>query len=53
MLLTREGRDHFIDSGGSFWRALSFIEAAQSFDIIEIPGTPKKWAMPWAGSTTS
>jgi len=35
VLLSREGRDHFLDSGGSFWRALSFIEAAQSFDTIK------------------
>ncbi|MFH1596251.1 MAG: aminoglycoside phosphotransferase family protein [Pseudomonadota bacterium] len=35
VLLSREGRDHFLDSGGSFWRALSFIEAAQSFDAIK------------------
>ena len=31
----RDGRDHFIDPGGSFWRALSFIEAAQTFDTIK------------------
>ncbi len=35
VLLTRDGRDHLIDSGGSFWRALSFIGAAQTFDIIK------------------
>ncbi|MCK9376591.1 MAG: aminoglycoside phosphotransferase family protein, partial [Syntrophobacterales bacterium] len=35
VLLTRDGRDHLIDSSGSFWRALSFIGAAQTFDIIE------------------
>jgi hypothetical protein len=35
VLLTREGRDHFLDSGGSFWRALSFIEAAETFDTIK------------------
>ena len=38
VLLTREGRDHVIDSGGSFWRALSFIEAAESFDTIRDTG---------------
>ena len=38
MLLTREGRDHVIDPGGSFWRALSFIEAAETFDIIRNEG---------------
>ena len=35
VLLTREGRDHVIDSGGSFWRALSFIDAAVTFDTIQ------------------
>ena len=38
VLLTREGRDHVIDSGGSFWRALSFIEAAETFDTIKDTG---------------
>jgi Ser/Thr protein kinase RdoA (MazF antagonist) len=36
--LTRDGRDHFIDSGGSFWRALSFIDAAETFDTIKDAG---------------
>jgi Ser/Thr protein kinase RdoA (MazF antagonist) len=35
VLLTREGRDHVIDSGGSFWRALSFIDDAVTFDTIQ------------------
>ncbi|MGB8990988.1 MAG: aminoglycoside phosphotransferase family protein [Desulfobaccales bacterium] len=35
VLLTREGRDHVLDPAGSFWRALSFIEAAQTTDIIK------------------
>ncbi len=35
VLPTREGQDHCIDPEGSFWRALSFIEAAQSFEVIE------------------
>jgi Ser/Thr protein kinase RdoA (MazF antagonist) len=38
VLLTREGRDHVIDSGGAFWRALSFIEAAETFDTIRDTG---------------
>ncbi len=38
VLLTREGRDHVIDSGGSFWRALSFIGAAETFDTIKDTG---------------
>jgi Ser/Thr protein kinase RdoA (MazF antagonist) len=33
--LTHDGRDHFLDAAGSFWRALSFIEAAQPFDTIK------------------
>ena len=35
MLLARDGQDHWIDAGGSFWRAISFIDAAQSFDTIQ------------------
>ena len=38
VLLTRDGRDHVIDPGGSFWRALSFIEAAETFDTIKDAG---------------
>ena len=38
VLLTRDGRDHFIDPGGSFWRALSFIDAAETFDTIKDTG---------------
>lgn len=34
VLLTQKGSDHFIDSDGAFWRALSFIENTQSFDTI-------------------
>jgi Ser/Thr protein kinase RdoA (MazF antagonist) len=35
VLLTRDGRDHWIDPEGSFYRAISFIEAARSFDTIQ------------------
>jgi Ser/Thr protein kinase RdoA (MazF antagonist) len=35
LLLTQEGADHWIDSGGSFWRAISFIGGAQSFDTVK------------------
>jgi len=35
VLPASDGRDYFIDPEGSFWRALSFIEAAQTFDSIE------------------
>ena len=38
VLLTREGRDNFIDPAGSFWRALSFIDAAETFDTIRDTG---------------
>ena len=38
VLLTREGRDHVIDPDGSFWRALSFIGAAETFDTIKDTG---------------
>jgi Ser/Thr protein kinase RdoA (MazF antagonist) len=38
VLLTRDGRDHVIDPGGSFWRALSFIEAAETFDTVRDAG---------------
>ncbi|MGE5311135.1 MAG: phosphotransferase enzyme family protein [Nitrospirota bacterium] len=35
VLLTQDGQDHWVDSAGSFWRALSFIDAAQSFDTVK------------------
>jgi Ser/Thr protein kinase RdoA (MazF antagonist) len=38
VLLTRDGRDHVIDPGGSFWRALSYIDAAETFDTIKDAG---------------
>ena len=34
VLLTDDGNDHSIDADGSFWRAVSFIEDAESFDTI-------------------
>ena len=34
VLLTRDGADHWLDPEGSFWRALSFIENAQSLEVI-------------------
>jgi Ser/Thr protein kinase RdoA (MazF antagonist) len=40
--LTRDGQDHFIDPEGSFWRALSFIEAAETFDIIKDVGQARE-----------
>ncbi|MBI4684130.1 MAG: aminoglycoside phosphotransferase family protein [Nitrospirae bacterium] len=35
VLLTKDGLDHWLDSNGEFWRALSFIDNAQSFDTIQ------------------
>jgi Ser/Thr protein kinase RdoA (MazF antagonist) len=35
VLPARDGRNYFIDPQGSFWRALSFIETAETFDIIK------------------
>lgn len=32
---TEGGRDHWLDSDGSFWRAVSFIEDSQTFDTIK------------------
>ena len=34
-LLTEDGRDHWIGPDGSFWRAISFIEGAQTFDTVQ------------------
>jgi Ser/Thr protein kinase RdoA (MazF antagonist) len=33
--MARDGRDHWLDPERAFWRAVSFIEAAQSFDTIQ------------------
>ena len=35
VLLTEDGQDHWIDAQGSFWRAISFIDRAQSFETIK------------------
>jgi Ser/Thr protein kinase RdoA (MazF antagonist) len=35
VLTARDERDWWIDPGGSFWRAMSFIEAAQSHEVVE------------------
>jgi Ser/Thr protein kinase RdoA (MazF antagonist) len=35
VLLTENGSDHWMGSDGSFWRAMSFIEGARSFDTIQ------------------
>ena len=35
VLLTQDSRDFYLDLDASFWRAISFIEGSQSFDIIK------------------
>ncbi len=35
VLLAQDTQDHWIDPDGSFWRAISFIHTAQSFDTIQ------------------
>lgn len=35
VLLTQDRQDHWVDADGAFWRALSFIDAAQSFETIQ------------------
>jgi Ser/Thr protein kinase RdoA (MazF antagonist) len=35
VLLTHDAQDHWIDAARGFWRAMSFIEEAQSFDTIQ------------------
>ena len=34
VLLAQDGKDHWLDPEGSFWRAISFIEGSQSFETI-------------------
>ncbi|MEJ2363451.1 MAG: aminoglycoside phosphotransferase family protein [Deltaproteobacteria bacterium] len=42
VLLTADGQDHLIDAQGSFWRAISFIDGAQSFETIKDIQTAKE-----------
>ncbi|MGH2415114.1 MAG: phosphotransferase enzyme family protein, partial [Microcystaceae cyanobacterium] len=35
LLTQKNAQDHCLDSRGAFWRAISFIEAAQSFDTVQ------------------
>ena len=35
VLLTKDGQDYYTDGEGSFWRAIGFIEASQSFDTMQ------------------
>ncbi len=38
VLMTIDGQDHWIASDRSFWRAISFIERAQSYDTVQNAG---------------
>ncbi len=38
VLLAKDGNNYWCDSEGSFWRAISFINAAESFDVIRDNG---------------
>jgi hypothetical protein len=35
VLLTPEGQDHWVDPDGSFWRAITFVAGARSFDTVK------------------
>ena len=35
VLLTKNNQDHFIDAENSFWRAINFIDKAETFDTIK------------------
>jgi len=35
VLLTKHNQNHFIDAENSFWRAISFIDKAETFDTIK------------------
>ena len=35
VLLTPDNQDYLIDADGSFWRAISFIEAGETFDTVK------------------
>lgn len=35
VLLTQNGDDHWVDTDGSFWRAISFIEDSRSLDTVQ------------------
>ncbi|MBI5014930.1 MAG: aminoglycoside phosphotransferase family protein [Deltaproteobacteria bacterium] len=38
VLLTRDGRDHWIDPAGGFWRALRFVAGAHTIEIVRSTG---------------
>ncbi|HJR79033.1 MAG TPA: aminoglycoside phosphotransferase family protein [Anaerolineales bacterium] len=35
VICTKDGADFYLDAEGNFWRAISYVEGAQSFDIIK------------------
>ena len=35
VLPARDGQDFYLDAGGNFWRAISYVHGAQSFDTIK------------------
>ena len=35
IITTRQGKDHWIDSDGSFWRAISYIDNARTFNTVK------------------
>ncbi len=37
VILTNSGADHFVDESNAFWRAISFIDQAETIDRIEDP----------------
>ena len=38
VLLARDGKDHFIDASGSFWRAISCVEHSCCYPIVQSTG---------------
>ncbi len=42
----------WLEADGQFWRALSYVGACRSLDVIREPGRPGRWAMGWGCSTT-
>lgn len=42
ILLTQDGKSHYIDDDGSFWRALSFIVASRTFEQVLNTGHAKE-----------
>ena len=47
ILCTAEGTDHYVDEQGKFWRAMSFIDSARTYDSISTPKHAREvgWAL--------